>query len=84
MKQNISLTKEELALLKALDKDANTIIKEFGNINISQLELDKRKDNALKYYEALKKKKSEVSIALQNKYGRGNIDIVTGIFTPAG
>ena len=76
MKQKISLTKEELALLKALDKDANTIIKEFGNINISQLELDKRKDNALKYYEALKKKKSEVSNALQNKYGKGNIDIV--------
>jgi len=68
MKQKISLTKEELALLKALDKDASTIIKEFGNINISQLELDKRKENALKYYEALKKKKSEVSVALQNKY----------------
>jgi hypothetical protein len=58
------------------------ITEELGKISISELELEGRKERAEDYYFKLKTRELEVAKGLEKKYGRGTVDIVSGVFKP--
>lgn len=78
----IELTKEEIKTLKNIDQSSKKIIEELGRITINELELERRKERAEDYYFKLKTRESEVAKQLEAKYGRGTVDIVSGVFLP--
>ena len=78
----IELTEEEIKTLKNIDQSSKRIIEELGRITINELELERRKERAEDYYFKLKTRESEVAKQLEAKYGRGTVDIVSGVFLP--
>jgi len=46
------------------------------------MNLNKRKKELSKELENIKEKESQIAIELENKYGKGNISLETGEFTP--
>mgnify|MGYP000489416858 CR=1 FL=1 len=78
----IELTEEEIKTLKNIDQSSKRIIEELGRITINELELERRKERAEDYYFKLKTRESEVAKQLEAKYGKGTVDIVSGVFLP--
>ena len=82
MNKEIKLLDEEIEILKSIDKSSKMVTEEFGKITISELELERRKERAEEYYFKLKTRESEVAKELEKKYGKGTVDIVSGVFKP--
>lgn len=76
----IKLSTEELETLENIQKHNQSIIKEFGLINISQLNLDSRKARAEKFFSDLKKSEVDIAKMLEDKYGKGTVNLSTGEF----
>jgi hypothetical protein len=80
-----TLTPEEVDNLKDLNKQFGKVLNSIGEIEI-KLQLIKQKEEELKEekkylmadYETLRKKETEVSKLLLDKYGEGKIDIESG------
>lgn len=73
----------DLDLLKKL-KDANAdLLKELGQIKLLELNLEKRIANAKDYQEKLIEKETFISKSLEEKYGKGTVDLDTGTFIPS-
>ena len=80
-----TLTPEEVENLKDLNKQFGKVLNSIGEIEI-KLQLIKQKEEELKEekkylmadYETLRKKETEVSKLLLDKYGEGKIDIESG------
>lgn len=79
---NIKLTEEEINTLKNIDQSSKKITEELGRITINEFELERRKERAEDYYFKLKTREAEVAKQLQSKYGKGTVDIVSGVFIP--
>lgn len=76
------LEAQEIEQLKLLKENTERIIKEFGEIKLAQLNIERREENAENILQQLKDKEKEVVKALETKYGQGSIDIERGLFTP--
>lgn len=79
----MKLTEEEINALKALKNNTEKITKEFGLIKLAQLNINSREKQALELLETVKKQEKDIANLLEEKYGRGSIDIDKGTFTPA-
>ena len=77
---NNKLTKEELQSLQDIRNNNAAVIQEFGNIAITQLDVDKRKASAENFLNNLRTSEAELAKKLEEKYGRGNINLETGEF----
>lgn len=77
---NNKLTKEELQSLTDIRNKNNAVVQEFGNIALAQLDLDKRQENAENFLNNLRQEESNLAKELEDKYGRGNINLETGEF----
>lgn len=82
MNSPTKLSQEELNLLHESRQNNKAVVNELGQISILEENLKNRKDNALKYLEQLRLKETELAKALEDKYGKGTVDIDTGIFIP--
>ena len=82
MNKELKLSEEEIGVLRGIDKSSRMITEELGKISISELELERRKERAEDYYFKLKTRELEVAKGLEKKYGRGTVDIVSGVFKP--
>lgn len=78
----MKLEQEEIAQLKAIQENTKKIINEFGQISISEETLKKRKASALEYFEQLKVAEQDLAKKLEDKYGKGSVDIDSGEFIP--
>ena len=74
------LTDEELQSLQQIQSNNQAIVREFGQIALAELDLDKRRENAETFLENLRKAEADTAKALEDKYGRGNINMETGEF----
>ena len=77
---NNKLTKEELQSLTDIRNKNNAVVQEFGSIALAQLDLDKRQENAENFLNNLRQEESKLAKELEDKYGRGNINLETGEF----
>jgi hypothetical protein len=80
--EQLKLEKEEITLLNNLKNNRELLIKEFGKISIIEVQTEKRKKAAMTEYENLEKTQAQFAKTLETKYGRGTVDIESGIFIP--
>ena len=77
MAEIIKLTEEEITTIKRNNK---LIIEEFGKIEIVQLDLDTRRERAETFLANLRQSEVEISKTLEEKYGKGTVNLDTGEF----
>ena len=82
MKKIKVLTKKEIEDIKKMKEDFQILITQVGEVEIGLINLNKRKKEL--EVELIKIQKEEINIAkeLEDKYGKGNISLETGEFTP--
>lgn len=87
--KEIKFTDEELQSLKQIQQDYLECQNAFGQIAIQKIALQQQIDRLAKSEEEYAKKYSdtqakeqEVAKELNDKYGAGNLDPETGVFTP--
>lgn len=73
----------DLDLLKKLKDANNDLLNELGQIKLIELNLEKRIANAKDYQEKLIEKEIFISKSLEEKYGKGTVDLDTGTFIPS-
>jgi len=77
---NQKLTDEELATIKQLQERNDAVVKEFGQISLLQMGLEKRSENAKEYLEQLRAQEEAFGKELTEKYGSGTINMDTQEF----
>jgi hypothetical protein len=81
MKQ-IKLEKNELLQLNNIKNARSSVINEFGKISIIELQLSQRKNNAEINFAKIEEAQVDLAKNLEEKYGKGTIDIDSGVFIP--
>tara|TARA_Y100000768_G_C23374476_1_gene405669 strand:- start:125 stop:403 length:279 start_codon:yes stop_codon:yes gene_type:complete len=87
--KEIKFTEEELQSLKDIQQEYLDIQQAFGSIAIQKINLQQQIDGLAKTeeefaekYKNNQSKEVEVGKELNEKYGAGNLDPETGVFTP--
>tara|TARA_R100000278_G_C5474904_1_gene165964 strand:- start:2506 stop:2760 length:255 start_codon:yes stop_codon:yes gene_type:complete len=82
MSKQIKLEKNEINLLNKIKTSREMLLKEFGKISIIEIQTQNRKNIAKKEFEKLEETQTSFAKQLEDKYGKGTIDIESGIFIP--
>jgi len=87
--KEIKFTEEELNGLKQIQQDYLECQTAFGQVAIQKIALQqqidtlaKSEEEYAKKYQETQAKEREVATELNEKYGSGNLDPQTGVFTP--
>ena len=78
----IKLSEDEIKLLNGIKNTREMLLKEFGKISILEIQTLTRKEAAKLKFENLENTQMEFAKQLEEKYGKGMIDIESGIFIP--
>lgn len=76
------LDKQDLERLLSLQKANKDLIEEFGKIGILETNLETRREAAVDFLTQLKEQEKLISKNLEEKYGKGTVDLDKGIFIP--
>tara|TARA_B110000977_G_C11035365_1_gene476850 strand:+ start:283 stop:540 length:258 start_codon:yes stop_codon:yes gene_type:complete len=79
----VQLNTDDLTALKQIQSASKDLLAELGQIKLIELSIEKRIENAKNYQVQLNEKETLVGKLLQEKYGRGSVDLETGTFIPA-
>ena len=86
----VKFTEEELQSIQNLSVKNNDITNRFGQLAIAKINIEKQSESIeeeeFKLHEeleALKKEEQETLQKITDKYGPGNLDPQTGVFTPS-
>jgi len=80
MEKPTKLTQEELQQIVDIQKRYRTLSQELGDIEIQKLTLEKKRRAVEEVLLQLQQIEKQVADNIQEKYGRGTIDIGTGEF----
>jgi hypothetical protein len=78
----MKLTEEDLKLIDNLKKKKENFFLELGQIKYNEILLEQRNDNAFDFLAKLKEQEMSTMKQLENKYGKGSINLDTGEFIP--
>ncbi len=88
--KEVKFTQEELNSIEQLKNNYSSITNALGNLEISRIQTEKRLDMLSNeklrletQYEQIIQAENNLINTLTEKYGQGNLDINTGVFTPA-
>jgi len=86
----VKFTKEEMAKVKTLQDDFNSVILQLGQLNVEEMNIasaSKKAQEARKKieenYELLTQREKMLALELNQKYGAGILDPKTGVFSPS-
>jgi hypothetical protein len=79
--EQIVLTEEELNSLKDLKSKQEKLIFELGQNEFMKIAVDNQKNQIIQNLDLLKQEEDHIGIELNKKYGDGNIDLNTGVFS---
>lgn len=79
--EEIKLPQEEIDNLKSLQTLQSTLINNFGNLEYQIQVLELQKEKLINQLESLQNKETQISEELNERYGNGNINLDTGVFT---
>ena len=86
----VKFTDDELKLIQEISQKSNEITNRFGQLAIAKINLEKQseavEEEEFKLHEeleALKKQEQETLQSITDKYGPGQLDPQTGVFTPS-
>jgi hypothetical protein len=77
------LTSEELETLKEFQQKNAAVANELGNLELTKLQVEARRQEILEFFNELKETEQKFSKEFTDKYGIGSINIETGEFTSA-
>ena len=80
---NTKLKKEEVEKLQELQQKNNSLVVELGNIELNNIALEERRENAEKFLLELRESEKDLAKELEDTYGVGTIDLTKGEFIPA-
>lgn len=84
--EQIKFTQEEVEQINQLRDDVSLVFVQMGQVSLERKkrleELDEIESQLLKQHQGLVEKEQELFKNLNEKYGDGNYDPNTGIFTP--
>ena len=81
--ENTKLTEQELQLLREFQQQRQTVAFELGNLELTQIDIDNRREELETYYLELKIKEQQLGTELSDKYGNGSINLEKGEFIPS-
>lgn len=84
MAKTTKLTKEEIDSLILIQNKNRAIVEELGKIEIIQLDLDDRRERAENFLKQLRAEEDATASSLEDKYGKGTVNIDKGEFTALG
>ena len=86
----VKFTDDELKSIQEISQKSNEITNRFGQLAIAKINLEKQSEaveeeefKLLEELEALKKQEQETLQSITDKYGPGQLDPKTGVFTPS-
>ena len=82
MAESIKLEQEELQRIAQIQQVSQNIVIEYGNIELGRKALEARAQRADEALEALRLNEQELAQTLEEKYGKGTINLDEGIFIP--
>ena len=90
MAEDIKFTEDEMTSLKQLQEDYTTKQEQLGQISVQRIllnqqidSLEQRQEQIEKEYVEVQQREQSLVKTLNDKYGQGQLDPKTGIFTPA-
>jgi hypothetical protein len=81
--ENTKLTQEELQQLQEIQQQNQALALEFGNLELTKIQIENRYDELVEFHTQLKDKEKEIGKELSEKYGNGTIDLEKGEFIPS-
>ena len=79
---DIKFTQEELDSIGELQTDYARIINDFGQIAVAKYNLDLQEDAVRSDLQETRQKEQNILNTITEKYGPGQLDPATGVFTP--
>lgn len=79
---NQKLSKEELGKIEEIQKRVQAVKVELGNVGLAEIDLKTRKANIEQYLTETQEQEAAVVKELEEKYGKGSIDLQNGEFIP--
>jgi hypothetical protein len=79
--ENTKLTVEEVEKLQDIQQKNAAVARELGNLEITKLQIEARREEIIKYFTDLKQEEVTFGKELY-KYGNGQIDLEKGEFIP--
>ena len=76
------LTETEIENIKKVREDFQILVGNVGDVEIAIMNLNKKKKELEKEFEIIQEKETKIAVDLEKKYGKGNISLETGEFTP--
>ena len=80
---NQKLTQEELEQIEGIQKRMQAVKTGLGQLGLAELDLKNRRTNIESYLSATQEIESQLVKDLEDKYGRGSIDLQNGEFIPS-
>ena len=74
------LTKEEIQQLSSLQEQQNDFVIQLGQVEYQKLLIKKEEDSIKQQIETFEKKQMETAQKLEEKYGRGTVNLESGEF----
>mgnify|MGYP001420839036 CR=1 FL=1 len=84
MSEEKVLSQEEIDNIKKIREDFQTLVENVGDVEVAMMNLNIKKKNYTKDLEKIQQKEQKIAEELEKKYGKGNISLETGKFTPIG
>ena len=76
------LTETEIENIKKVREDFQILVGNVGDVEIAIMKLNKNIKELENELEIIQEKETKIAVDLEKKYGKGNISLETGEFTP--
>lgn len=76
------LTQEELQEIASIQNNFRNLLLEYGQIEVARKDLESRTQNADRLLQTYRNQEQEVARSLEEKYGKGSVDLESGTFIP--
>jgi len=79
---NKKLTKTEIGKIEEIQGRMQVVKTELGQLGLAEIDLKKRKSNVENYLVETTQLENDLVTSLEDKYGKGSIDVAAGEFIP--
>jgi|TARA_B100001094_G_scaffold135432_1_gene131134 hypothetical protein len=76
------LTEAEIENIKKVREDFQILVGNVGEVEVAIMNLNKKKKELENELLLIQEKETKIAVDLEKKYGKGNISLETGEFTP--
>ena len=81
--ENKKLTQEELQQIEGIQKRMQAVKAELGQLGLAEIDLKNRRTNVENYLSETQEIEGQLVKDLEDKYGKGSIDLQNGEFIPS-